>query len=164
MGKALIFSGVTVDNPLQTVTILKELTTADDYINEYAKLATRVTSEQKNYLKTFIETVMTNGLWDKVKCCFPMLGGLDGYNKDLKDVFYQRSWNTPTEGTSWDTTRNAPYLSLPGLASGTPLIIENMDKNNSSFLFSVKFKRNSQNMRILGNSYGSDASTPSIID
>lgn len=141
MGKALIFSGVTVDNPLQTVTILKELITADDYINEYAKLATEVTSEQKNYLKTFIETLITNGLWDKVKCCFPMLGGLDGYNKDLKDIFYQRSWNTPEVGTSWDETRNAPYLNLPGMASGTPLVIENMDKNNSSFLISVKLAR-----------------------
>ena len=141
MGKALIFSGVTVDNPLQTVTIIKELITADDYINAYANLATEVTSEQKNYLKTFIGTLMTNGLWNKVKCCFPMLGGLDGYNKDVKDIFNQRSWNTPTVGTYWDTTRNAPYLSLPGMAKGTPLVIENMDKNNSSFLFSVKLKK-----------------------
>lgn len=153
MGKALIFSGVTVDNPLQTVTIIKELTTADDYINEYAKLATEVTSEQKNYLKTFITTLMTNGLWDKVKCCFPMLGGLNGYNKDLKDVFHQRSWNTPTVGTTWDETRNAPYLNLPGKAKGTPLVIENMDKNNSSFLFSVKLKTSSPS-RIISLGYG----------
>lgn len=152
MGKALIFSGVTVDNPLQTVTIIKELITADDYINEYAKLATEVTSEQKNYLKTFITTLITNGLWDKVKCCFPMLGGLGGYNKDLKDIFHQRSWNTPEVGTSWDATRNAPYLSLSGMASGTPLVIENMDKNNSSFLFSTKFKRN-DNIAIIGTYY-----------
>lgn len=154
MGKALIFSGVTVDNPLQTVTILKELVTADDYINEYVKLATGVTSVQKNYLKTFINTLMTNGLWDKVKCCFPMLGGLNGYNKDLKDVFNQRTWNTPTVGTSWDATRNAPYLSLPGNAKGTPLVIENMDKNNSSFLFSAKFKKGSPGI-IIGTSYTS---------
>ena len=140
MGKALIFSGVIVDNPLQTVNFIKELVTADDYINEYAKLATAVTSEQKNYLKTFIETLMNNGLWDKVKCCFPMLGGLNGYNKDLKDVFNQRTWNTPTEGTSWDSTRNAPYLNLPGNAKGTPLVIENMDRLSSSFLFSTKLK------------------------
>lgn len=165
MGKALIFSGVTVDNPLQTVTIIKELITADDYINEYAKLATEVTSEQKNYLKTFITTLMANGLWDKVKCCFPMLGGLNGYNKDLKDIFNQRSWNTPTVGTTWDATRNAPYLSLPGKAKGTPLVIENMDKNNSSFLFSVKLKRRSAHFAILLRDYlfnGGD--TMSIID
>ena len=153
MGKALIFSGVTVDNPLQTVTIIKELITADDYINEYAKLATEVTSEQKNYLKTFITTLMTNGLWDKVKCCFPMLGGLNGYNKDLKDVFNQRSWNTPTVGTTWDTARNAPYLNLPGKVKGTPLVIENMDKNNSSFLFSVKLKRYAAGVAILHKDY-----------
>lgn len=157
MGKALIFSGVIVDNPLQTVTILKELVTADDYINEYAKLATEVTSVQKNYLKTFIETLMTNGLWDKVKCCFPMLGGLNGYNKDIKDVFNQRSWNTPEVGTTWDNTRNAPYLNLPGNAKGTVLVIENMDKNNSSFLFSVKFKKKDPG-RILVSDYIFDTS------
>lgn len=141
MGKALIFSGVTVDSPLQTVTILKELVTADDYINEYAKLATGVTSVQKNYLKTFINTLMINELWDKVKCCFPMLGGLGGYNKDLKDIFNQRTWNTPTEGTTWDEVRNAPYLSLPGNAKGTPLVIENIYADNSTFLFSTKFAK-----------------------
>ena len=37
MGKALIFSGVTVDNPLQTVTIIKELITADKKGVRYAK-------------------------------------------------------------------------------------------------------------------------------
>lgn len=165
MGKALIFSGVTVDNPLQTVTIIKELITADDYINEYAKLATEVTSEQKNYLKTFIGSLMTNGLWDKVKCCFPMLGGLNGYNKDIKDVFHQRTWNTPTVGTTWDATRNAPYLSLPGRASGTPLVIENMDKNNSSFLFSIKLKRPANGGCALQKAYNHNGSnTMSIIN
>lgn len=165
MGKALIFSGVTVDNPLQTVTFIKEFITADDYINEYAKLATEVTSEQKNYLKTFITTLMTNGLWDKVKCCFPMLGGLGGYNKDIKDVFNQRTWNTPTGGTSWDSTRNAPYLNLPGNAKGTPLVIENMDKNNSSFLFSTKFKQHVNNAIIVQKDYlYNGGSTMSIIN
>lgn len=164
MGKALIFSGVTVDNPLQTVTILKELITADDYINEYAKLATEVTSEQKNYLKTFINTLMINGLWDKVKCCFPMLGGLNGYNKDLKDVLNQRTWNTPTEGTSWDAIRNAPYLNLPGKVKGTPLVIENMDKNNYSFLFSVKFKKTTSAQIIQKDYMYNGGNTMSIIN
>lgn len=164
MGKALIFSGVTVDNPLQTVTIIKELITADDYINEYAKLATEVTSEQKNYLKTFIETLITNGVWDKVRCCFPMLGGLNGYNKDLKDVFNQRSWNTPAVGTTWDGTRNAPYLNLPGKAKGTPLVIENMDKNNSSFLFSIKLRISSSRKIIQKDYLYGGGNTMSIIN
>lgn len=143
MGKALVFKGVKVDSPLQIVTFVKELITAYDYVNEYSKLATSVSSEQKTNLVTFVKTLMSNNLWDKVKCCFPMLGGMDGYNKDLKDVFNQRVWNAPEAGTSWDSTRNAPYLNLPGNAKGTCLVIENMDKTNSSFLFSAKLKRQS---------------------
>lgn len=164
MGKALIFNGVVVDSPLQTVTIIKDLITASDYVNEYAKLATEVTSEQMKYLKSFINTLMANELWDKVKCCFPMLGGLNGYNKDLKDVFNQRTWNTPTEGTSWDSTRNAPYLNLPGNAKGTPLVIENMDKNNSSFLFSIKLKRNGSGAVICEDYAYNGGKTASIIN
>lgn len=141
MGKALVFKGVKVDAPLQVVKFVNELITASDYVNEYSKLATSVSSEQKTNLVTFVKTLMNNNLWDKVKCCFPMLGGMDGYNKDLKDVFNQRVWNSPEAGTSWDSTRNAPYLNLPGNAKGTCLVIENMDKTNSSFLFSTKLKR-----------------------
>lgn len=140
MGKAIVFKGIKVDAPLQIVTFIKELITAYDYVNEYSKLATSVSSEQKTNLVTFIKTLMNNNLWDKVKCCFPMLGGMDGYNKDLKDVFNQRVWNAPEAGISWDSTRNAPYLNLPGNAKGTELVIENMDRLSSSFLFSAKLK------------------------
>lgn len=52
MGKALIFNGVTVESPLQSVTFVKELITPSDYVNEYAKLATEVTSIQQTYLTT----------------------------------------------------------------------------------------------------------------
>lgn len=144
MGKALVFKGIKVDTPLQTVTFLKELTTASDYVNEYSKLATSVSSEQKTNLVTFVTTLMNNNLWDKVRCCFPMLGGMEGYNKDLKDVFNQRVWNAPEVGTSWDSTRNAPYLNLPGNAKGTELVIENMNRTSSSFLFSIKVFKNLQ--------------------
>lgn len=148
MGKALIFSGVAVENPLQTITFVKELVTASDYVTEYAKLATSVTIEQKENLNEFVKTLIINGIWDKVKCCFPMLGGLEGYNKDLKDVFNQREWSAPTIGTSWDSIRNAPYLILPGKAKGEVLDIEGMDRLNSAFLFSTKFKRDTNGIVI----------------
>lgn len=162
MGKALIFSGVTVDSPLQTVTFIKELITASDYVNEYAKIATEVTSEQKDYLNTFVDTLISNGIWDKVRCCFPMLGGLNGYNKDLKDVLNQREWNTPEVGTSWDSTRNAPYLNLPGNAIGTVITIENMDKNNSAFLFSCKLKTKTSG-GMISNTYATKEETDTIL-
>ena len=153
MGKALVFKGVRVDAPLQTVTFVKKLITASDYVNEYSKLATSVSSEQKTNLVTFVTTLMNNNLWDKVRCCFPMLGGMEGYNKDLKDVFNQRVWNAPVVGTSWDSTRNAPYLNLPGKAKGTCLVIENLDKTNSTFLFSVKLGRLAASVELINEEY-----------
>lgn len=155
MGKAIVFKGVKVNAPLQTVTFVKELITASDYVNEYSKLATSVSSEQKTNLVNFVKTLMANNLWDKVRCCFPMLGGMEGYNKDLKDVFNQRVWNAPEVGTSWDSTRNAPFLNLPGNAKGTKLVIENMDKTNSSFLFSIKIFSHQQGIML--KSYGEDS-------
>lgn len=152
MGKAIVFKGIKVDAPLQTVTFVKELITSSDYVDEYSKLATSVSSEQKTNLVNFVKTLMANNLWDKVRCCFPMLGGMEGYNKDLKDVFNQRVWNAPEVGTSWDSTRNAPFLSLPGNAKGTKLVIENMDKTNSSFLFSIKIFSHQQGIML--KSYG----------
>lgn len=141
---AMSSDNVKVEKNISITTKEKVLTTADDYVDEYAKLATEVTSEQKGYLKTFVGTLIDNGIWDKVRCCFPMLGGLSGYNKDLKDIRNQRIWNTPENGTSWDSTRNAPLLYLPGFAIGTPLVIDDMDKNSSSFLFSTKLKGDSR--------------------
>lgn len=160
MGKALVFKGIKVDNPLQTVTFIKELITASDYVNEYSKLATSVSSEQKTHLVTFVETLISNNLWDKVRCCFPMLGGMDGYNKDLKDIFNQRVWKTPDVGTSWDSIRNAPYLNLPGKAIGTELVIENMSRTSSGFLCSVKLMN--ANQYLLYKTYGEEKE--SIID
>lgn len=153
MGKALIFSGVKVQEPLQTVTFVKTLVTAADYVNEYAKLATSVTSEQKQYLTTLIETLMSKGIWDKVRSFYPMLGGLTGYNKDAKDVFNQKEWNAPVNGTSWDSTRNNIYLNLPGNSSGTDLIFTDLDYKNCAFFVSIKPFTAINNRIIIGKSF-----------
>lgn len=153
MGKALIFSGVQVQAPLQTVTFVKTLVTASDYVNEYAKLATNVTSGQKEHLVNFVQTLMSKGLWDKVKSCFPMLGGIEGYNKDLKDFVNLQNWQTPSNGTTWDETRNAPYLNLPGQAVGTPLSFT-IDCKSCAFFFSTKFASQLQSRAITQKGYG----------
>lgn len=153
MGKALIFSGVQVQEPLQTVTFIKTLVTASDYVDEYAKLATSVTSEQKQYLTTFIETLMSKGIWDKVRSFYPMLGGLSGYNKDAKDVFNQKEWNAPVNGTSWDDTRNAPYFNLPGKAVGKELVFDDLDYRNCAFFISIKALTAINSRNILSNTY-----------
>lgn len=165
MGKALIFNGVTVNSPLQTVTFIKEPVTSDDYINEYAKLATEVTSEQKGYLKTFIETLMTNNLWDKVRSCYPMLGGLSGYNKDLKDVLNQQDWKIPPVGVSWDETRNAPFISLPGFASdGKSIHFSDLNYKNCAFLFSCKSIRQPSSNKLIGSFFHGETNKSFIND
>lgn len=158
MGKALIFSGVQVQEPLQTVTFVKTLVTASDYANEYAKLATSVTSEQKEYLTTFIETLIFKGIWDKVRSFYPMLGGLSGYNKDAKDVFNQKEWSTAAEGTTWDITRNTIYLNLPGLAVGTDLVFTDLDYKNCAFFVSLKAFTGLNNRDLIRSTFTSNKS------
>lgn len=158
MGKALIFSGVQVQAPLQTVTFVKTLVTASDYVNEYAKLATSVTLEQKQYLTTFIETLMSKGIWDKVRSFYPMLGGLNGYNKDAKEVFNQKEWSTASEGTSWDSTRNTIYLNIPGNAVGTDLVFTDLDYKNCAFFVSLKPFTTLNNRDLISNTFKANKS------
>lgn len=86
MGKALRFSGVTVDAPLQTVTFVRELITANDYVSAYKQAVGGLTAKQESSLLTFIETLMTNGIWDKVNYFFPLIKGVDYQSYDLKSV------------------------------------------------------------------------------
>ena len=141
MGKALVFDGITVSNPLRTITFAPE--TAEEWVNNYADVVT-LTSGEKSALTTFVDTLMNNNLWGSVRDFFPMLGGLSSYMKSLKRPTNAPNWNAPTNGTTWDSTRNAPYLSLPGLAVGTPLIYDDdemFDTQNATFIFGCKHAR-----------------------
>lgn len=141
MGKALIFEGVTVSNPLRTVTFAPG--TAEEWVDNFSDVVT-LTSSEKNALTTFVDTLMNNNLWDSVRDFFPMLGGIDGYMKSLKRPNGAPNWNAPSNGTTWDSTRNAPYLSLPGLAKGTPLVYDGDEKfntQNATFIFGCKLAK-----------------------
>lgn len=141
MGKALIFEGVTVSNPLRTVTFAPS--TAEEWVDNFADVVT-LTSGEKNALTTFVNTLMNNNLWDSVRDFFPMLGGINSYMKSLKRPSGAPNWNAPSNGTTWDSTRNAPYLSLPGLAKGTPLVYDGDEKfntQNATFIFGCKIAR-----------------------
>lgn len=67
MGKALIFSGVTVSEPLEVVNLRQPLVSASDYVSEFAKLATGIKETDKTYLTSFIQTPMSNNLWNKTR-------------------------------------------------------------------------------------------------
>jgi len=143
MGKALIFSGVAVANPLQTVKFVTPLVTANDYVTKYSSLATEVTTLQKGYLETFVNTLISNSIWDKVIKCYPMLGGMAGYKYDLKDVKNQVNWGLPILGTTWDSIRNAPYTNPIGNDAGINLPISTIDENNFCLIFGHKQKDDS---------------------
>lgn len=140
MGKALIFKGITVRDPLTTVTLMVGKN-ADYYVSNYAKLSTNVTIEQKTALLAFVTTMIESGIWAKVLRFFPMLGGIDGYIYDVKSPKTTPIWAFPGTGLSWDSTRNAPYLSLSGFAAGIPLEFTGLNVNDCAFLINFKNAR-----------------------
>lgn len=74
MGKALVFDGTVISDPLQTVNFTDGLAQpVRAYIN---KLSTNVTDAQKQAFQTFYETLNNAGLWDKITCLYPMFGNV----------------------------------------------------------------------------------------
>ena len=140
MGQAIIFNGVVVSNPLQTVTFVEKLVTAEDYVAAYKKKVPTISGVQEAALVTFINAMIAAGVWDSVVRCYPMLGGLTHYTIDLKNTSNQSDWSFPTSGLTWDSTRNAPFLSLPGNANGTNVVIDGLDSTGTgcAFFFSCK--------------------------
>jgi hypothetical protein len=151
MGKAIIFKGVVVSNPLQTVNF--PLNTAAEYSSAYLVNASSAASKQTE-LNTFIQTLMDNGIWDKTSHCYPILGGITEYYYDLKAVSKQNlygAWRSPASGTTWDATRNCINLSLPGNAIGVPMIFDNLSRTSSCFIASLKNQR--VNVTVASSSY-----------
>lgn len=140
MGQAIIFNGVVVSNPLQTVTFVEKLVTAEDYVAAYKKKVATIPGPQETALVAFINAMIAAEVWDSVVRCYPMLGGLSSYTIDLKNTSNQSDWSFPTSGLTWDSTRNAPFLSLPGNADGTDIVIEGLDSTGTgcAFFFSCK--------------------------
>lgn len=132
MGKALIFSGVIIDNPLQTVTFKKELITASDYVSAYKEAVGSLTSKQESSLLTFVENLMANDIWDKVNYFFPLIKGTDyqAYNlKSIKNIgFIAR---TP----SYNSEKDCLHIGYDGLAMCTTADIE-LDINNMTSIIS----------------------------
>lgn len=73
-GKALVFDGIVINEPLQIVNFTDGLAQpVRAYIN---KLSTNVTDAQKQAFQTFYETLNNAGLWDKITCLYPMFGNV----------------------------------------------------------------------------------------
>lgn len=158
MGQAIIFNGVVVSNPLQIVTFVEKLVTAEDYVAAYKKKVTTISGPQETALVTFINAMIAAGVWDSVVRCYPMLGGLSSYTIDLKNTSNQSDWSLPTSGLTWDSTRNAPFLSLPGNANGTDIVIEGLDSTGTgcAFFFSCKLYKQHVACGLINTGYVAD--------
>lgn len=100
MGKALIIKGLVVNNPVCTVNFaaspLEKATAA------FYKKNSSINDNEKIALDTFIQNLITAGLWNKVYYFYPMLGDnlsdikLDVVSPLTDDIFA----NTPETGLS----------------------------------------------------------------
>ena len=79
MGQAIIFNGVVVSNPLQTVTFVEKLVSAEDYVAAYKKEVPTISNTQETALVNFVNALIAAGVWGSVVRCYPMLGGLSYY-------------------------------------------------------------------------------------
>lgn len=136
---AISSDNVKVEKNISITTKEKVLVTADDYVEEYKKLATSISAEQENALKVLVGNLISEGLWEKIEHCFPLLGGISGYKYDLKDVRNQKEWAMP-DSTTWDYTRNSLFTNLPGKSIGTPLEFTDIKDSACSIILSVKKK------------------------
>ena len=72
MGKALVFDGITVSNPLQTLTFSDGVSAV---VRQYlANLSTSVPDAHAEAFDTFYHTLKDAGIWNKITCLYPLYG------------------------------------------------------------------------------------------
>lgn len=75
MGKAIVFDGLTVQEPLQKVTFSDGTPTAiRQYLN---KLSVQVSDSKVEALTAFYETLDNAGLWNYIRFLYPMFGSVN---------------------------------------------------------------------------------------
>lgn len=72
MGKALVIKGLVVNNPLCVVSVGQS--PIEKALGAYYAANTSINSEEKSALEAFVQGLIDNGLWAKVKAFYPMLG------------------------------------------------------------------------------------------
>lgn len=75
MGKALLFKGITVSDPVATVTFDSDL--PPELFAYFNTLNTTLTDAQKQAFITFRETLVNADLWNSIVAFYPMFGSLD---------------------------------------------------------------------------------------
>lgn len=71
MGKALVIDGITISNPVRTVTFSG---VGAEVLAYAAKISSTLSDSQQESIQSFIDTLKDNGLWESVEFFYPMYG------------------------------------------------------------------------------------------
>lgn len=164
MGKALVINGLVVNNPLCVVSI--ERSPIEKALGAYYAANTSINSEEKSALEAFVQGLIDNGMWAKVKAFYPMLGS----NVDdlILEVNGESELLGGDKGTLSADGRNlSANVGRTGATSTVPQMLKNLDFRNLSIFASgsapahQSYARyilnissdNNQSMSIQGNTY-----------
>lgn len=133
MGKALVINGLVVNNPLCVVSI--DQSPIKKALGAYYAANTSINSEEKSALEAFVQGLMDNGIWTKVKALYPMLGS----NVDdlILEVNGESELLGGDKGTLSADGRNlSANVGRTGATSTVPQMLKNLDFGNLSIFAS----------------------------
>lgn len=165
MGKALVINGLVVNNPLCVVSIDKS--PIEKALGAYYAANTSINSEEKSALEAFVQGLIDNGIWTKVKALYPMLGS----NVDdlILEVNGESELLGGDKGTLSADGRNlSANVGRTGATSTVPQMLKNFDFGDLSvfasgsapehqsyarYILNISCSDNNQSMSIQGNTY-----------
>ena len=124
MGKALVIKGLVVNNPLCVVSI--EQSHIEKALGAYYAANTSINSEEKSALEAFVQGLIDNGMWAKVKAFYPMLG--NNVNDLILEVNGESELLGGDNGTLSADGRNlSANVGRAGKTSTVPQMLKNFD-------------------------------------
>lgn len=133
MGKAIVIDGLKVTNPLCTVTFSG--TPVENALRAYLAANTSINSEEKYALEAFVQGLIDNSMWSKIKAFYPMLGN------NVDDLILEVKGESELLGNDKATfTADSRNLSAnvgrTGATSTVPQMLKNLDFGNLSIFAS----------------------------
>lgn len=133
MGKAIVIDGLKVTNPLCTVTFSG--TPVENALRAYLAANTSINSEEKSALEAFVQGLIDNSIWSKIKAFYPMLGN------NVDDLILEVNGESELLGGNKATfTADSRNLSAnvdrTGKTSTVPQMLKNLDFGNLSIFAS----------------------------
>ena len=133
MGKAIVIDGLKVTNPLCTVTFSG--IPVENALRAYLAANTSINSEEESALEAFVQGLIDNGMWTKIKAFYPMLGN------NVDDLILEVNGESELLGDDKATlTADGRNLSAnvgrTGQTSTVPKMLKNLDFGNLSIFAS----------------------------